>query len=55
MFSWGLEIAFLLLCFSIYDTVDGNLTEALVALPFAILVLALQFYFANIKVIGGRN
>jgi hypothetical protein len=55
MFSWGLEIAFLLLCFSIYDTVDGNWTEAFVALPFAVLALVLQYCFANIKVIGGRK
>jgi len=55
MFSWGLEIAFLLLCFSIYDTVDGNLTEAFVALPFAALALVLQYFFASIKVIGGRK
>jgi hypothetical protein len=55
MFSWGLEIAFLLLCFSLYETVDGNWTQAFIALPFAVLVLVLEFYFANIKVIGGRN
>jgi len=55
VFSWGIEIVFILLCLSVYNLVEGNRTQWVVLLPFAALVTVLQYCFANIKVIGGRK
>lgn len=51
-FAWGLDIAYLLLSFAIYDLIKGNHIQALVLLPVALLITMLQYYLAPIKVVG---
>lgn len=52
IFSWGLEAILLLLSYAIYRLVNGNLAEALVVIPIALLFVVLEYRFARIKVIG---
>lgn len=49
VFSWGIEIALLLLSYAIYRLVEGNFVESLIAAPLALLAVGAQYYFAPIR------
>jgi hypothetical protein len=52
MLWWGLELAYLIITLAIYQAVEGNWVECLVALPFAVAIMVLQYRYARLEVNG---
>ena len=49
---WGLEIAYFIITLAIYQAIEGNWVECLVALPFGVAIMVLQFRYARLEVHG---
>lgn len=54
VFSWGIEIGYLLISYGIYRLIEGNLSQALVVIPIAIVFMIFEYHFARIKIAGTR-
>ena len=52
VFSWGVEIVSILVSFAIYRFVEGKWTEALISLSIAVLFSVIEFFFAQLEVLG---
>ncbi|RIV79960.1 hypothetical protein D2V04_03785 [Pelagerythrobacter aerophilus] len=48
-FSWGVEVAALLISVGVYRAVNGSLTELVVMLPICVLLMFLQYRYARIE------
>lgn len=52
VFSWGVEIVIILITFSLYRYLEGKGIEALISLAVAVLFSVIEFFFAQLKVLG---
>ena len=52
LFSWGVEIGYLLISYGIYRLIEGNFIQALAVMPIAVAIMILEYRFARLKVVA---